>query len=65
MFLAFLYQIGFRGWIVPLVLFYTMYQGYVFYVTKNLFVTITIHILVDLIVFASLLYSVRPDVFGV
>lgn len=63
MFTAFLYQIGFQGWIVPFVFSYTWYQGYVFYKTKNLLVTITIHVLVDLLVFVALLFSVRPDLF--
>lgn len=60
MFASFLYQMGFTGWIVPLVMVYALYQGYVFHVTRSLFVTITIHVLVDLIVFLSLLYSSHP-----
>lgn len=64
MFTAFLYQFGFKGWILPLVFAYALYQGYVFHVTRSLLVTITIHVCVDMIVFIALLYSARPDIFG-
>ncbi|AGL62622.1 membrane protein of unknown function [Candidatus Saccharimonas aalborgensis] len=64
MFTSFLFAMGFRGWIVPLVLAYALYQGYVFHVTRSLLVTISIHVIVDIIVFISLLYSARPDLFS-
>lgn len=64
MFTSFLFQMGFHGWIVPLILVYALYQGYVFHVTRSLLITISIHAMVDLIVFLSLLYSTRPDLFS-
>ncbi len=64
MFTSFLFAMGFKGWIVPLLLAYALYQGYVFHVTRSLLVTMSIHVMVDIIVFVSLLYSARPDLFG-
>lgn len=57
MFTGFLYQVGFRGWIVPLVFVYTIFQGYVFHKTKTLLITLVIHVLVDLGVFVNLLLA--------
>lgn len=59
LFTAFLYQIGFKDWIVPLVFMYTIFQAYVFHKTKTLFITLTIHVLVDLSVFINLLLSAK------
>lgn len=53
-FTAFLFQIGFRGWIVPLVFMYAMFQAYVFHKTKTLLITLVVHILIDLTVFINL-----------
>ncbi|MGB3023771.1 MAG: CPBP family intramembrane glutamic endopeptidase [Candidatus Saccharimonadales bacterium] len=64
MFTSFLFHMGFRSWIVPLIMGYALYQGFVFHVTRSLLITISIHVMVDLIVFLSLLYSARPDLFG-
>lgn len=58
-FSAFLFQIGFREWSVPFLFMYAMFQAYVFYKTKTLLVTLIIHILVDLIVFANLFLAAR------
>jgi len=58
-FSAFLYQIGFHGWIVPLVFMYAMFQAYVFHKTKTLLITLVIHILVDLTVFINLFLAAR------
>lgn len=53
-FSAFLFQVGFKGWIVPFLFMYALFQSYVFYKTKTLLITLVIHVLVDLIVFISL-----------
>ena len=53
-FSAFLFQMGFHGWIVPLVAIYAMFQAYVFHKTRTLLITLIIHILVDLTVFINL-----------
>ncbi|HET6747099.1 MAG TPA: type II CAAX endopeptidase family protein [Candidatus Saccharimonadales bacterium] len=58
-FSAFLFQIGFRGWIVLLVFLYAMFQAYVFHKTKTLLVTLVIHILVDFAVFVNLFLAAR------
>lgn len=57
MFTAFLYQIGFVGWIVVNTFLYALYQGYVFYSTKRLLVSVIIHVIIDLIVFGALVYA--------
>lgn len=59
-FAAFLYQIGFQGWIVINLFLYALYQGMVYYRTGNLATTLIIHALVDLAVFATIFFSVYP-----
>lgn len=60
---SFLYQFGFRGWIVPFVFLYSLCQGFIFYFYKNLLINVTIHFFVDLGVFLILLWQARPDLF--
>ncbi len=64
-FSVFLYQVGFRGLIVPLIIAYAAYQGYIYHKRGNLLLNVSIHIIVDLIMFAWMLYSVRPDIFHI
>ncbi len=59
-FTTFLYVFGFQGWVVPFVLWYTYYQGFVYYKTRNLFLTLIIHAIVDLFVFLAIFLSLRP-----
>lgn len=60
LFTAFLYQIGFREWIVPGIFLYAFTQGYVFYKYKFLLCNVIIHGLVDLVVFLILYNAVFP-----
>lgn len=59
-FTAFLYQIGFQGWIAINLFLYALYQGMVYYRTGNLMTTLIIHALVDLAVFATIFFAVYP-----
>ena len=60
-FTMFLYAFGFHGWVMISVLLYTYYQGFVYYKTGNLLVTLIIHAIVDLCVFLAILFSVQPS----
>lgn len=55
LFTAFLWQVGFREWGTIFLITYCLYQGYVYMKTKNLWVTLLIHAVVDLAVFVLLL----------
>lgn len=57
MFSSFLYQFGFRGWIVPFTFIYALYQGFVYQRFNNLTLNVVIHVVVDLLVFAVLIIS--------
>lgn len=59
-FTMFLYAFGFDGWVLIFVLWYTYYQGFVYYKTGNLLVTLIIHAIVDLCVFLAILFSIQP-----
>lgn len=60
LFAAFLYQIGFRDWVVINTFIYAFYQGYIFYKFKFLLCNVVIHAIVDLIVFLALFNAVFP-----
>ncbi|MBH1980340.1 CPBP family intramembrane metalloprotease [Candidatus Saccharibacteria bacterium] len=60
-FTMFLYAFGFGGWVLIFVLWYTYYQGFVYYKTGNLLVTLIIHAIVDLCVFLAILFSIQPS----
>lgn len=55
LFTAFLWQVGFREWGTVFLITYCLYQGYVYAKTKNLWVTLLIHAVVDVAVFLLLL----------
>lgn len=59
MFCGFLYQFGFRGWIVPLTFVYAFTQGFVYHKFNSLLINVTIHFFVDLAVFVLLLVSAQ------
>lgn len=60
MFAGFLYQIGFQDWIAVNTFLYALYQGYVFHKFKFLLLNVTIHAIVDLIVFLALYNAIFP-----
>lgn len=58
MFTAFLWHIGFKSWGAPFLMAYALYQGYIYYRTKNLTLTLLIHAIVDLTVFVLLFIKI-------
>jgi|SRR6185369_12449393 len=60
MFTSFLFELGFRGWTFLLIFLFALLQGYVFKRTQSLFYLITIHLVVDLVLYLALIYLYHP-----
>jgi membrane protease YdiL (CAAX protease family) len=61
LFTSFLYELGFRGWAFIVIYFFAMLQGYVFKQTHSLLYIITIHLIVDLVLYLTLIFLHHPD----
>ncbi|HEX8932277.1 MAG TPA: CPBP family intramembrane glutamic endopeptidase [Patescibacteria group bacterium] len=61
-FTSFLYELGFRGWLVLTIFVFAFLQGRVFYKTGSLFYLITIHLTADLILFFALIHAYYPQI---
>jgi hypothetical protein len=61
LFTSFLYDLGFRGWMFVVIYFFALLQGYVFKKTHSLLYIITIHLIVDLILYLALIYLHHPE----
>lgn len=61
MFTAFLYELGFRGWIFIIIFFFALLQGYVFKKTESLLYVIAIHLTADLILYLVLIHLHHPQ----
>lgn len=62
----FLFKLGFIGWIIPVIFFFAMLQGYTFKRFHSLGFLITIHLTIDLFLFLAILdaHGVMPfDIF--
>lgn len=61
---AFLYELGFRSWL-PLVLFpFALLQGYIFRRTSSLLYILTIHLTLDLVLYLALVNAYHPEWFN-
>ena len=61
LFTAFLYELGFRGFMFPIIYIFALLQGFVFKKTESLFYIITIHLTVDLILYLVLIHLHHPE----
>jgi membrane protease YdiL (CAAX protease family) len=58
----FLYELGFRGW-GPIVIFaFALSQGYIFRATKSLLYIVSVHLVIDFILFLALIHLHHPEV---
>jgi len=63
LFTAFLYELGFRGWYGPIIIYiFAWLQGIVFQRTDNLTYIIAIHLTVDAMLFLVLIHLHHPGV---
>jgi membrane protease YdiL (CAAX protease family) len=60
-FVSFLYELGFRSWVVIPTTIFALIQGYVFHKTKSLLYAITIHLTFDMVLFVALIHAHYPD----
>jgi membrane protease YdiL (CAAX protease family) len=61
LFTSFLYELGFTGW-GPLMIFpFALLQGEVFRRTESLLYVITIHLSLDLVLYAALIHARHPE----
>jgi membrane protease YdiL (CAAX protease family) len=60
LFTSFLYELGFRGWAFLVIYFFAFLQGYVYKKTHSLLYIITIHLIVDLVLYLTLIYLHHP-----
>lgn len=60
-FTSFLYELGFRGWWGPIMIFiFALIQGYVFKRTHSLGYILSVHLTVDLVLYLALIYEYYP-----
>ena len=61
LFTTFLYQLGFTGFWGPFLIFpFTLAQGYAFRYTGSLLYLIIVHVILDLVLYASLIHAHHP-----
>lgn len=66
LFTSFLYELGFQGWYGPIIIFiFAWLQGKVFQRTENLTYIITIHLIVDAVLFLVLLHLHNPHILDI
>jgi len=64
-FTSFLFQLGFRGWAPFFVYPFALAQGYIFKKTHSLLYVITIHLVLDFILYLVLIHSYYPNVLDI
>jgi membrane protease YdiL (CAAX protease family) len=64
-FVSFLYELGFRNWVIIPTMAFALIQGIVFHKTKSLLYAITIHLTFDMVLFVALIHAHYPNVFPV
>jgi len=65
LFTSFLYELGFTGWGPFMIFPFALVQGYVFRKTHSLFYVITIHLVIDFILFLALINAHHPDLINI
>lgn len=61
-FTSFLFELGFRGWAPIFIYPFALVQGYIFKKTDSLLYVITIHLVVDFILYLVLINSYYPNI---
>lgn len=64
-FVSFLYELGFRSWVIIPTAMFALIQGYVFHKTKSLLYAITIHLTFDVVLFMALIHAHYPNLLNV
>lgn len=65
LFTSFLYELGFTGW-APIMIFpFALLQGMIFRKTDSLFYIITIHLVIDFVLFLALINAHHPSVLAI
>lgn len=62
---AFLYELGFKGWGVGVIFMFALSQGYVFRQTKSILYVVTVHLMIDFVLFLTLIHLHNPHVLRV
>lgn len=60
LFTSFLFELGFTGWGPFMIFIFALLQGYIFKKTESLFYVITIHLVLDLVLFLALINAHHP-----
>lgn len=58
---TFLYELGFRGWGTVLIFLFALSQGYIFKRSKSLLYIITVHLIIDFMLFLVLVHLHHPQ----
>lgn len=61
LFTSFLFELGFTGWGFLIIFPFALIQGFIYEKTKSLFYVITIHLVLDFILFLALIWSYFPE----
>ncbi|KAM9861522.1 CPBP family intramembrane glutamic endopeptidase [Leucobacter sp. BZR 635] len=64
-FVAFLWELGYRAWGPALTIPFALVQGFIFLRTRSLSYVVTVHLLFDAVVFAVLVHAHNPALFNV
>lgn len=64
-FVAFLWELGYRAWGPMLTIPFALVQGFIFLRTRSLGYVVTVHLLFDAVVFAVLVHAHNPALFNV
>lgn len=64
-FVAFLWELGYRAWGPVLTIPFALVQGFIFVRTRSLGYVVTVHLLFDAVVFAVLVHAHNPALFDI
>lgn len=64
-FVAFLWELGYRSWGPALTIPFALLQGYIFMRTKSLAYVVTVHLSFDFVIFLILVHAHNPQLFSV
>lgn len=64
-FVAFLWELGYRSWGPLLTIPFALVQGYIFVRTRSLGYIVTVHLLFDAVVFAVLVHAHNPELLNI
>ncbi|BBG01021.1 MULTISPECIES: CPBP family glutamic-type intramembrane protease [Pseudonocardia] len=62
-FVAFLWELGYRGWGPLLTIPFALLQGYIFQRTRSFTYVLTVHLTFDIVIFGILVHAYNPQLF--